>query len=113
LQARQLQIDTANGSPVTSRRSWPQRQVASRYGIRGNVADDGASGVVTREPRPNDHRATLVTFTQRGQKTAKALEHDHIEFACKLFGDLPDTTYRGFARGLDSVLGRLRELLDA
>jgi DNA-binding MarR family transcriptional regulator len=71
------------------------------------------SGFVTREPHPDDRRATLVTFTKRGQKTAKALEHDHIEFARKLFGDLPDPTYRGFARGLDTVLARLRELLDA
>jgi DNA-binding MarR family transcriptional regulator len=70
------------------------------------------SGFVTREPHPDDRRATLVTFTKRGQTTAKALERGHSEFARKLFGDLPDTTYRGFARGLDTVLGRLRELLD-
>lgn len=42
-----------------------------------------------------------------------ALERDHIEFAGKVFGDLPETTFRGFARGLDSVLARLRELLAA
>ena len=71
------------------------------------------SGFVTREPHPDDRRATLVTFTKRGEKTANALERDHIEFARKLFGDLPETTYRGFTRGLDTVLGRLRELLDA
>jgi hypothetical protein len=28
-----LQIETANGSPVTSRRSWPQWQAASRVAI--------------------------------------------------------------------------------
>jgi DNA-binding MarR family transcriptional regulator len=71
------------------------------------------SGFVTREPHPGDRRATLVTFTTRGHKTAAALERDHIEFARKLFGDLSDTSYRGFARGLDTVLARLRELLDA
>ena len=71
------------------------------------------SRFVTREPHPDDRRATLVTFTKRGQETAKALERDHIEFARKLFGDMPDATYRGFARGLDTVLARLRELLDA
>jgi DNA-binding MarR family transcriptional regulator len=70
------------------------------------------SGFVTREPHPDDRRATLVTFTKRGEQTATALERDHIEFASKLFGNLPETTYRGFARGLDAVLGRLRELLD-
>jgi len=70
------------------------------------------SGFVTREPHPDDRRATLVTFTKLGQKTATALERDHIEFARKLFSDLPDTTYLGFARGLDTVLDRLRGLLE-
>jgi DNA-binding MarR family transcriptional regulator len=81
--------------------------------VTGLVDALGDSGFVTREPHPDDRRATLVTFTKRGQETANALERDHIEFARKLFGDLPDTTYRGFARGLDGVLDRLHELLDA
>jgi DNA-binding MarR family transcriptional regulator len=71
------------------------------------------SGFVTREPHPDDRRATLVTFTQRGVQTAKTLERDHFELARKLFGDLPEPTHRGFARGLDAVLARLRELVAA
>jgi DNA-binding MarR family transcriptional regulator len=67
------------------------------------------TGVVTREPHPDDRRATLVAFTRHGEKRAKALERDHIEFARTLFGDLSDATYRGFARGLEAVVGRLRE----
>ena len=66
---------------------------------------------VGSSPLRNDRRATLVTFTQRGEQTAKALERDHIEFASKLFSELPETTFRGYARGLDAVLARLRELL--
>jgi DNA-binding MarR family transcriptional regulator len=69
------------------------------------------SGFVTREPHPADRRATLVTFTKQGKKAATALERDHIEFATKLFGDLPETTFRNFTRGLDAVLARLRDLL--
>jgi DNA-binding MarR family transcriptional regulator len=68
-------------------------------------------GFVTREPHPRDRRATLVTFTKQGERAAKALERDHVELAEKLFGDMSATTFRGFTRGLDAVLARLRELL--
>jgi DNA-binding MarR family transcriptional regulator len=69
------------------------------------------AGFVTREPHPRDRRATLVTFTPRGDRAARALERDHIELAGKLFGDMSATTFRGLTRGLDAVLARLRELL--
>jgi DNA-binding MarR family transcriptional regulator len=69
------------------------------------------AGFVTRESHPSDRRATLVTFTPRGERAAKALERDHIQLAGKLFGDMSATTFRGFTRGLDAVLARLRELL--
>ena len=81
--------------------------------ITGLVDALVVSGFVTREPHPDDRRATLVTFTRHGEKTAKQLERDHVEFARKLFADLPETTYQGFSRGLDAVLGRLREPRDA
>jgi DNA-binding MarR family transcriptional regulator len=68
-------------------------------------------GFVTREPHPRDRRATLVTFTKQGERAAKALERDHIELATRLFGDMSASTFRGFTRGLDAVLERLRELL--
>ena len=68
-------------------------------------------GFVTREPHPRDRRATLVTFTRHGERAAKALERDHIELAGMLFGDMPASTFRGFTRGLDAVLARLRDIL--
>lgn len=68
-------------------------------------------GFVTREPHPGDRRATLVTFTKQGERAAKALERDHADLARNLFGDMSVTTFRGFTRGLDAVLARLRELL--
>jgi DNA-binding MarR family transcriptional regulator len=68
-------------------------------------------GFVTRESHPADRRATLVAFTKHGKQTAKALERVHKEFASKLFGDLPETTFRRFECGLDAALARLRELL--
>jgi DNA-binding MarR family transcriptional regulator len=69
------------------------------------------TGFVTRESHPTDRRATLVTFTKQGKKAAEALERDHIEFATKLFADLPETTLRNFTKGLDAVLARLGDLL--
>lgn len=69
------------------------------------------SGFVTRERHPTDRRATLVTFTKQGDKAARSLERDHIEFARKLFDALPETTFRNFTRGLDEVLAHLRELV--
>ena len=69
------------------------------------------TGFVTRESHPTDRRATLVTLTKQGKKAAEALERDHIEFATKLFADLPETTLRNFTKGLDAVLARLRDLL--
>ncbi len=79
--------------------------------ITGLVDALTAGGFVTREPHPHDRRATLVTFTKQGDRAAKALERDHIELAGRLFGDMSPTTFRGFTRGLDAVLARLRELL--
>jgi DNA-binding MarR family transcriptional regulator len=79
--------------------------------ITGLVDALADGGFVTREPHPRDRRATLVTFTKSGERAAKALERDHIELAGKLFGDMSATTFRGFMRGLDAVLERLRELL--
>jgi DNA-binding MarR family transcriptional regulator len=79
--------------------------------ITGLVDALTEAGFVTREPHPSDRRATLITFTSRGARAARALERDHIKLADQLFGDMSATTFRGFTRGLDAVLARLRELL--
>jgi DNA-binding MarR family transcriptional regulator len=93
-----------------------QRALAEALGvtpraITGLVDALTDGGFVTREPHPRDRRATLVTFTKQGERAAKALERDHLELASRLFGDMPAGTFRGFTRGLDAVLARLRELL--
>jgi len=79
--------------------------------ITGLVDALAEDDFVTREPHPADRRATLVTFTKHGERTAKALERDHIELAHKLFDAMSETAFRGFTRGLDSVLARLYERL--
>jgi len=74
--------------------------------ITGLVDALEVDGFLTREPHPADRRATLVTFTKQGERAASALEQDHVRLARELFDGMPETTFRGFARGLDAVLAR-------
>jgi DNA-binding MarR family transcriptional regulator len=69
------------------------------------------TGFVTREPRPGDRRAVLVTFTELGRTTAQALADGHRELARQLFADLSAEAFDGFDTGLMHVLDRLRALL--
>jgi DNA-binding MarR family transcriptional regulator len=81
--------------------------------ITGLVDALSDGGFVTRKPHPTDRRATLVTFTKRGQRAAQALERDHIELARELFSGMSTTAFRDFAQGLDTVLARLHDLVAA
>jgi DNA-binding MarR family transcriptional regulator len=69
------------------------------------------TGFVTREPRPGDRRAFLVTFTERGRTTARALADGHRELAGHLFAGLPPEAFDGFDAGLSHVTDRLRALV--
>jgi len=48
---------------------------------------------------------------KHGERTAKALEQDHIQLARKLFDAMSQTALLGFTQGLDTVLARLYERL--
>jgi DNA-binding MarR family transcriptional regulator len=92
-----------------------QRALADALGvsprtITGLVDSLVATGFVTREPHPTDRRATLVTLTDHGARTVAALERSRRDLARSLFAALPDARFRGFVKGLDDVLARLREL---
>ena len=69
------------------------------------------TGFVTREPRPGDRRAILVTFTELGRTTAQALADGHRELARELFAGLSAEEFDGFDAGLRHVVDRLRTLL--
>jgi DNA-binding MarR family transcriptional regulator len=69
-----------------------------------------STGFVTREPHPLDRRATLVTFTSRGQATARALADGHQQLARALFEDFPADVLDAFDAGLVHVIQRLRSL---
>ena len=70
------------------------------------------TGFVTREPRPGDRRATLVTFTERGRDTAQVLADGHRELAGYLFAELTAEAFDGFDAGLRHVVARLRALVE-
>lgn len=81
--------------------------------ITGLVDGLVATGFVTREPHPTDRRATLVSLTDHGARTAKAMEAGHDDLAEQLFAGMSDRQFAGLVKGLDAVVVRLRQLLAA
>jgi DNA-binding MarR family transcriptional regulator len=70
-------------------------------------------GLVTREPYPTDRRATLVTFSARGEKLVTQLKRDHKALARALFAPMSRSEFDCFARGLAGIIDRLRAHLAA
>jgi DNA-binding MarR family transcriptional regulator len=95
--------------PVPQRTLAGALQVSARN-ITGMVDALVATGFVTREPHPTDRRATLVTPTEHGRRTAATLAHGRHELAAALFGDLPPDRLATYTEMLDLVLARFREL---
>jgi DNA-binding MarR family transcriptional regulator len=79
--------------------------------ITGLVDGLVATGFVTREPHPTDRRATLVSFTEHGARTARELDEGHAQLAELLFAGMSDKQFDGLVEGLEAVLSTLREAL--
>jgi DNA-binding MarR family transcriptional regulator len=91
-----------------------QRVLADALGvsprnITGLVDGLVATGFVTREPHPADRRATLVSPTAHGTRTASRMEEERAHLAELLFSTMSERQFDGFADGLELVLTRLRE----
>lgn len=69
------------------------------------------TGFVERRPHPSDRRATLVTFTERGERIAEEFHRGRAQVAELLFADLPDELFTPFVEAMDRVLVRLRAAL--
>lgn len=93
--------------PSTQRALADALQVSARN-ITGLVDGLAAAGFVRREVHPSDRRAVLVSFTEHGARTAKAMERDQRELARLLFEGMPSTRLACFVEGMDDVLARLR-----
>lgn len=94
--------------PVTQRVLAQALEVSARN-ITGLVDALAATGFVTRQPHPTDRRATLVTLTDHGKKTATEWDRSQQEFAQTLFSDLSADQFDGFVESLGMVLAKLRK----
>jgi DNA-binding MarR family transcriptional regulator len=79
--------------------------------ITGLVDALAATGFVSRQPHPTDRRATLVSFTEHGARTAREMDEGRQQLAELLFGQMSDPQFDGLAGGLGMVLARLKEEL--
>ena len=79
--------------------------------ITGLVDALVATGFVTREPHPTDRRATLVSFTEHGARTVRALDVGREQLAELLFSGMSDEQFDGFVTGLEAVLATIRNEL--
>jgi DNA-binding MarR family transcriptional regulator len=96
-----------HGGPTTQRVLADVLRVSARN-VTGLVDALVATGFVSRQPHPTDRRATLVTLTEHGAKTAAAMARDHRELARALFSGMPVARFDCFVEGLDNVLTEFR-----
>ncbi|MFG1921007.1 MarR family winged helix-turn-helix transcriptional regulator [Cryptosporangium sp. NPDC048952] len=80
----------------------------SARNVTGLVDGLEQTGFVTREPHPDDRRATLVTVTQRGAEMVATLQAGQKELAEQLFGPMPPKELDQLVSGLTGVVERLR-----
>jgi DNA-binding MarR family transcriptional regulator len=94
--------------PVTQRELSEALHCTPRN-VTGLVDALEAGGLVARGPHPTDRRATLVTLTGRGRRTASEWQAGYQQLAERLFAELDATEVAGFVATLDRVLERLRD----
>ena len=95
-----------------------QRDLADAIGVSarnvtGLVDGLAETGFVTREHHPSDRRATLVTLTDRGTRTAADLAREHDNLTRPLFQDIPPRRFHEFSQALEHILGMLRKAVAA
>ncbi|MFI6294282.1 MarR family winged helix-turn-helix transcriptional regulator [Nonomuraea sp. NPDC050790] len=94
--------------PLQQRELAATLEVSARN-ITGLVDGLAATGFVTREPHPDDRRATLVTLTARGTAAVRAMADGRAEAAAALFAGLAPQRLAAYTADLDVLLGNLRK----
>lgn len=67
-----------------------------------------AAGLVARSPHPTDRRATQVSLTDRGARTAEQMRTDQHEGADELFSGIPAADLTTVSTVVGTLLERLR-----
>lgn len=98
--------------PTTQQALAAALEVSPRN-VTGLVDGLESSGFVVRAPHPTDRRATLVSLTELGELTMGEMATQHVELSQQLVGDMSQADVRKLAKGLDTVAGRLRTLVEA
>ncbi|WP_297622976.1 MarR family transcriptional regulator [Nocardioides sp.] len=80
--------------------------------VTGLVDGLVASAHVTREPHPDDRRATLVTPTLLGSRTIADMVTSHADLAQRLFGDVPAARLTTFSEVLEETTSRFARLME-
>lgn len=94
--------------PVTQRELSQALRCTPRN-VTGLVDALESAGLVARDPHPTDRRATLVTLTVRGRRTASEWQAGYQELADRMFAGLDANEVAGFVSTLDRVVERLRD----
>ena len=99
------------GGPTTQQALARAPGVTPRN-VTGLVDGLVASGHVSREPHPDDRRATLVTPTPLGTRTIEDLVTSHEDLARRLFGDVAPDALATFDEVLEATTQRFAALME-
>ncbi len=85
-----------------------QNALAEAIGIEGaslvRLIDElQASGLVTRQPDPNDRRANSVSLTPRGRAVVTEVNEDIQNLRLVIFADLPQADFEATMRVLAAI----------
>ncbi len=94
----------------TTHKALAQAIGVSAQNVTGLVDALVVGGFVIREPHPSDRRATLVTLSERGRATTRAMEQQQRDLTHELFSPMPDDQFHCLLAGLGTVLRRIKEL---
>lgn len=83
-----------------------------RY-VTGLVDSLEGAQLVSRQPHPTDRRATLVSLTQAGKRTAARMATERQQAALDLFGELPPAQVSAYVATINHVLDHLAGAPDA
>ncbi len=96
----------------STQQSLAEALAVTARNVTGLVDGLVASGHVTREPHPQDRRATLVTPTATGRAAIRELVRSHEQLARQLFSHVPERRLAAFVTTLDETIATFAELME-